>query len=50
MYIEKFKKDSKVYCGFFSDLSEYPEESDIPFFLKNGELTESDLKAAESQN
>ncbi|EMJ7098655.1 hypothetical protein V7974_004698 [Vibrio parahaemolyticus] len=49
MYIEKFKKGNNVYCGFFSDLSEYPTEQDVPYFLKNGELTSEDLSLAEEQ-
>ncbi|NRD72719.1 hypothetical protein HQQ94_05535 [Shewanella sp. VB17] len=47
MYIERFKKSGKVYCGFFSDLNEYPTKEDVPLYLKNGELTEADLEIAE---
>lgn len=49
MYIEKFEKNGKVYCGFFSNLNEYPSKQDIPYFLKNGDMTKEDLAAAEAQ-
>lgn len=48
MYIDKYTKDGRVYFGFFSDVKEYPSSSDIPMFIRSGELSPSDLKEAES--
>lgn len=42
MYIGKFSKNGRVYYGFFSRAEEYVDESSIPDFIKNGELTDSD--------